>query len=125
MRALSTVIIVALVALSLAAVASAATPAAKPAPAKVAPVTYDVTGKIVKTGKGWIDVEITKVGSGTGLKTGAMLRVTRGSKTRVLESGKAVSASRLAVGETVEVRGAIVKGAKSTSYTAASVNIVK
>jgi hypothetical protein len=92
--------------------------------ARAKTIPYRVEGKIVEVSKGWIQVEVTRVLRGSGIKVGEKLKITESAQTRVLQAGKQVARSRLAAGETVEVSGQMVSG-KSPTFRATTLAILK
>lgn len=88
------------------------------------PAAFEIQAKVLKVGKGWLQVEVVKVEQGAGLKVGEQLRILETAKTQFQRACKAVSVSAVKTGETIEVVGAIVKSGKTLTNRAATVTIM-
>ncbi len=104
------------ISLSLGTLASAAPQSVRP---------YRLEGKVVEVSKGWLEIEVTRVEQGTGIKAGAKLRINESSRTKFLQAGKPVASAKLAAGETVEVVGQVAQRGNTPRYRALTVTIVK
>lgn len=85
----------------------------------------DVEGKVIAVGKGWVQIEVTKLMQGTGLAAGRKVRVYESTRVRVLRAGKAASLRALRTGETIEITGVIVHSGKTVSYRATTITIMQ
>ena len=93
------------------------------APAK--PAALQVEGKILTMGKGWVQVQVTKIVAGKGLRQGAKIRVSERSKVKITQNGKAVTLSALKPGETVEILVQVTRSGKTVSYSTTSITIMQ
>jgi hypothetical protein len=130
MKSTATILIAAMTALMLgpavfAASSSSTPPATKAAAARASAPPYEIEGKILRVGKGWIQVQVTKVDKGPGLKAGSRLRVVENARTQIMQGGKAAAGAQLTAGETVRISGQIVRSGRATSYRAATVDILR
>lgn len=126
----STVFAATLVAVLFTATAAGAAPlypALTPAPSKgkVVPAVFQVQARVARTGKGWLEVEVTKVLKGEGLKVNDKIRLTESGRTKLMRAGKRVSQTEVKAGEIVEISGQIVKSGKKVSYRANAITILK
>lgn len=112
-----------LVVLALGAGAQAAAPAkgTSMAPASAA---FSLAGKVLRVSKGRIELQVTRVEKGAGLKPGQRIWIQETAKTKISQAGKAVPASMLKAGEQVEVSGSVIKTKTGSSYGASTIQIV-
>ncbi len=82
-----------------------------------------VEGKVIAVGKGWVEIEITKLMAGPGLAAGQKVKVYESTRVRVLKAGKAASLRALKTGELIEISGVIVHSGKVVSYRATTITI--
>ncbi len=103
--------------------ASAATSYTPPT-AATQPARFQVQGTIVSIGRGWVEMRVTRVEQGTGLKVNTLMRLAESSKTRVLQSGKPVQISVLKKGASVDAAGRAVKGKSGMIFQATAITIL-
>lgn len=104
---------------------------ATPAPTGATPATpagsrarFSVEGKVVGVHKGWVEVSVTKVGTGSGLAAGATVKIVETRRTRILRDGKVVGQAALKPGASVRVEGEAATSKGATAYRAARIVVL-
>ena len=90
-----------------------------------APATVQIQGKVLAVGKDWVQVQVSKILKGSGLRAKDKIRFREAKGLTVMQNGKPASIATLKAGENVEITAQAAKSGNTMVYTVMRISITQ